>query len=56
MTLNTPTAIIVGAALLALTGLFLFRYEIIVEGQTALRLNRITGSLIVCSPTDCRPD
>jgi hypothetical protein len=53
MNLNTPTAIILGAIIIALSGLFLFRYEV-APGSTAaytVRLNRLTGRVAYCGLT-----
>jgi hypothetical protein len=57
MNLNTPTAIILGAIIVALSGLFLFRYEI-APGSTAaytVRLNRLTGRVAYCRLTGEQP-
>jgi len=53
MNLNTPFAIILGAIIIVLSGLFLFRYEI-APGSTAaytVRLNRLTGRVAYCRLT-----
>jgi hypothetical protein len=53
MNLSTPTAIILGAIIIALSGLFLFRYEV-APGSTqayAVRLNRLTGRVAYCRLT-----
>jgi len=53
MNLSTPIAIILGAMIIALSVLFLFRYEF-APGATqayAVRLNRITGRIAYCRLT-----
>lgn len=50
MGLTTPQAIIGAAIILALAGLFLFRYEVSpgIGVAAVLRLNRLTGDISVC--------
>jgi hypothetical protein len=53
MNLSTPLAIIIGAINIALSGLFLFRYEF-APGSTqayAVRLNKLTGRIAYCRLT-----
>ena len=53
MNLSTPIAIILGAVIIAVSGLFLFRYEV-APGATqayAFRLNRLTGRIAYCHLT-----
>jgi hypothetical protein len=58
MNLTTPIAIVLAALVLALVGLFLFRYEVAPGNAPAYvtRLNRITGTISYCrligSPTE----
>ena len=50
---STPIAIILGAIIIALCGLFLLRYEV-APGSTAaytVRLNRLTGRVAYCGLT-----
>jgi len=50
MGLTTPKAIIAAAIILALSGLYLFRYEVSpgTINATAIRLNRLTGTISFC--------
>ena len=48
--MNQPLAIVIAAAILAGSALFLFRYELGEHGgsSTAHRLNRLTGQVELC--------
>jgi hypothetical protein len=52
MSLTVPHAILIGSIIIALTGLFLFRYEVSpgADASVVIRLNRLTGRISYCLP------
>jgi hypothetical protein len=55
LTVSMPIAIVAGAALIALTILFVFRWEVISgPGAGAIRLDRWNGQVFFCSGPDLK--
>jgi hypothetical protein len=50
--MGTPAAIIVGSVIIAAAILFVFRWEVLKfnEGPGILRLDRWTGTAVLCTP------
>lgn len=53
--LSISIAIVAGAALVAVTILFLLRWEIVSSSQGLHRLDRWSGRILTCLPTEREP-